>query len=43
MPLLCAVRGVGRTLDFAIQAARDAKRPLYVMFIRVLPVIMQAD
>jgi len=43
MPLLCAVRSVGRTLDFAIQAARDAKRPLYVLFIRVLPVIMQAD
>jgi amino acid transporter/nucleotide-binding universal stress UspA family protein len=43
MPLLCAVRGVGRTLDFAIQAARDAKRPLYVLFIRVLPVITQAD
>jgi amino acid transporter len=43
VPLLCAVRGVGRTLDFAIQAARDGKRPLYVLFIRVLPVIMQVD
>jgi amino acid transporter/nucleotide-binding universal stress UspA family protein len=42
-PLLCAVRGAGRTLDFAVQAARDAKRPLYVLFVRALPVITQAD
>jgi nucleotide-binding universal stress UspA family protein len=42
-PLLCAIRGVGRTLDFALEAARDSKRPLYVLFIRALPVITQAD
>jgi amino acid transporter/nucleotide-binding universal stress UspA family protein len=42
-PLLCAVRGIGRTLDFAIHAARDARRPLYLLFVRVLPVITQAD
>src|SRR5690349_19858459 len=43
MPLLCAVRGIGRTLDFAIQEARAAKRPLYLLFVRALPVITEAD
>ncbi len=42
-PLLCAVRGIGRTLDFAIQEARDTKRPLYLLFIRSLPVLTEAD
>jgi amino acid transporter len=42
-PLLCAVRGIGRTLDFAIQEARETKRPLYLLFVRVLPVITEAD
>jgi amino acid transporter/nucleotide-binding universal stress UspA family protein len=42
-PLLCAVRGVGRTLEFAVESARDAKRPLYVLFVRALPVITQED
>jgi amino acid transporter/nucleotide-binding universal stress UspA family protein len=42
-PLLCAVRGIGRTLDFAIQEARDTKRPLYLLFVRALPVITQED
>ena len=42
-PLLCAVRGVGRTLDFAIQEAREMRRPLYLLFVRVLPVITEAD
>ena len=42
-PILCAVRGVGRTLDFAVQAAEAGNRPLYVLFVRVLPVITQAD
>jgi nucleotide-binding universal stress UspA family protein len=43
LPLLCAIRGVGRTLDFAIQEARETKRPLYLLFVRVLPVITEAD
>jgi nucleotide-binding universal stress UspA family protein len=34
---------VGRTLDFAIQTAAEGKRPLYILFVRVLPVITQAD
>jgi amino acid transporter/nucleotide-binding universal stress UspA family protein len=42
-PLLCAIRGVGRTLDFALQTAREGKRPLYLLFVRALPVITQAD
>lgn len=42
-PLLCAVRGLGRTLDFALQEARDTHRPLYLLFIRALPVLTEAD
>lgn len=42
-PLLCAVRGLGRTLDFALQEARDTKRPLYLLFIRALPMLTEAD
>jgi len=30
-------------VGFAIQEARDTKRPLYVLFIRALPVITQGD
>jgi amino acid transporter/nucleotide-binding universal stress UspA family protein len=43
VPLLCAIRGIGRTLDFAIKEARAAKRPLYLLFVRALPVITEAD
>lgn len=42
-PLLCAIRGIGRTLDFAIQEARETKRPLYLLFVRALPVITETD
>lgn len=42
-PLMCAIRGVGKTLDFAIQEARSTKRPLYLLFVRTLPVITEAD
>jgi amino acid transporter len=42
-PLLCAVRGIGRTLDFAIQEARETHRPLYLLFIRSLPMLTEAD
>ncbi len=42
-PLLCAVRSVGRTLDFAIEEARETRRALYLLFVRVLPVITEAD
>jgi nucleotide-binding universal stress UspA family protein len=42
-PLLCAVRGLGRTLDFALQEARATKRPLYLLFIRALPALTEVD
>ena len=42
-PMLCAIRGIGRTLDFAIQEARDTGRPLYLLFVREQPVIAPDD
>jgi amino acid transporter/nucleotide-binding universal stress UspA family protein len=42
-PLLCAVRGLGRTLDFALHEARETHRPLYLLFIRALPVLTEVD
>ena len=42
-PILAAVRGVGRTLDFALEQAREMHRPLYLLFVRTLPVITEAD
>ncbi|HEY5912432.1 MAG TPA: universal stress protein [Verrucomicrobiae bacterium] len=42
-PILCAVRGVGRTLDFAIEEARETGRRLYVLFVREQAVITPED
>jgi amino acid transporter/nucleotide-binding universal stress UspA family protein len=42
-PMLCAVRGVGRTLDFAIEEAQQSNRPLYVLFVREQPVVTAED
>jgi amino acid transporter/nucleotide-binding universal stress UspA family protein len=42
-PLLCAVRGVSKTLDFAIEEARETARPLYVLFVREQAVITPED
>lgn len=42
-PLVCAVRSIGRTLDFALQEARETKRPLYLLFIRALPALTEGD
>jgi amino acid transporter/nucleotide-binding universal stress UspA family protein len=42
-PLLCAVRGLGKTLDYALHDARETNRPLYLLFVRALPVITEAD
>jgi amino acid transporter/nucleotide-binding universal stress UspA family protein len=42
-PIMCAIRGVGRTLDFAIDQARETRRPLYLLFIRTLPVLTEQD
>jgi len=32
--ILCAIRGTGRTLDFAIREARETGRRLYLLFVR---------
>jgi len=32
--ILCAVRGTGRTLDFALREARESGRRLYLLFVR---------
>ena len=42
-PLLCAIRGIGKTLDFAIDEARQSKRPLYLLFVREQPVMTSED
>jgi nucleotide-binding universal stress UspA family protein len=42
-PLMCAVRSPGRTLDFAVAEARESHRPLYVLFVRSLPVLSEGD
>ncbi len=42
-PMLCAVRGIGRTLDYAIKEAKETDRPLYVLFIREQPVMAPGD
>lgn len=42
-PMMCAIRGPGKTLDFAIEEARETKRPLYLLFIRYNPVLTEAD
>jgi hypothetical protein len=41
--MLTAVRGPGRTLDFAVSEAADNGQPLYVLFIREQPVIAPSD
>jgi amino acid transporter/nucleotide-binding universal stress UspA family protein len=42
-PMMCAIRGVGKTLDFAIEISRQTHRPLYLLFIRTLPVLTEQD
>lgn len=42
-PILAAVRGLGKTLDFAVGEARETGRPLYVMFVREQPAIAPGD
>jgi hypothetical protein len=41
--MVCAVRGLGGTLDFAIEIAKDMNRPLYVTFVREQAVLTQHD
>jgi len=42
-PMMCAVRGLGKTLDFAIEEARQTHRPLYLLFVRSLPALTEQD
>jgi amino acid transporter/nucleotide-binding universal stress UspA family protein len=42
-PILTAVRGPGKTLDFAVREARENGQPLYVLFVREQPVIVPGD
>ena len=42
-PILCAVRGIGRTLDFALDDAKALSRPLYLLFIREQPAVLPED
>jgi amino acid transporter/nucleotide-binding universal stress UspA family protein len=42
-PMMCAVRGLGKTLDFSIEEARQTHRPLYLLFVRPLPVLTEQD
>ena len=42
-PMMCAIRGLGKTLDFAIEEAKDSRRPLYLLFVRALPALTAED
>jgi amino acid transporter/nucleotide-binding universal stress UspA family protein len=42
-PILAAVRSIGRTLDFAIDEARETKRPLYLLYVREQPAYTVED
>ena len=41
--ILCAVRGTGRTLDFAVREARETGRRLYLLFVREQPFMTEQD
>lgn len=42
-PILCAVRSAGKTLDFAIEEAKETGRHLYVLFVREQAVVTSED
>jgi len=42
-PFLCAIRGIGKTLDFCIEEANETGHSLYVLFVREQAVITQED
>ena len=42
-PIVCAVRGLGKTMEFALEEARLSRRPLYLLFVRAVPVLSEAD
>ena len=41
--ILCAVRGTGRTLDFALREARQTKSRLYLLFVREQAFLTEQD
>jgi len=41
--ILCAIRGTGRTLDFAVKEARDTGRRLYLLFVHEQPFMTEQD
>src|SRR2546421_5535441 len=41
--ILCAIRGTGRTLDFALRDARETGRRLYLLFVREQPFMTAED
>jgi nucleotide-binding universal stress UspA family protein len=41
--ILCAIRGTGRTLDFALREARDTGSRLYLLFVREQPFMTDQD
>ena len=40
---MCAIRGTGRTLDFALREARDTGNRLYLLFVREQPFMTEQD
>jgi nucleotide-binding universal stress UspA family protein len=43
MPMICAVRGLGKTLDYSINEAKKTHRPLFILFVRSVPVMTEED
>jgi amino acid transporter/nucleotide-binding universal stress UspA family protein len=41
--MLCAIRGTGRTLDFALREARETGHRLYLLFVREQPFMTEQD
>src|SRR6266404_346003 len=41
--ILCAIRGTGRTLDFALREACETGRRLYLLFVREQPFMSEQD
>jgi amino acid transporter/nucleotide-binding universal stress UspA family protein len=41
--ILCAIRGTGRTLDFALREARETGSRLYLLFVREQPFMTDQD
>src|ERR1700704_3941014 len=41
--ILCAIRGTGRTLDFALREARETGHRLYLLYVREQPFMTEQD